>query len=1251
MPSWNMDDFNLGGDTLGGQSVTTKLPKAKKATPEQEELARPRSPSERFRDAYIAAALHNPLGAEGAMRYLRVNRPKGMTDAQLNRIERRMADEFARKANADPARHGSGIAANYGSALRGGIDLLGGFLGGVDPTVALAPGRTAAARIAAQMGINAGEDALSQGIEMHRGVRDEYDPYETLTNAAAGVVTQGAGEAFRHTRLTRMVNEGSAHPDWKAVNDIIVRDLEGGGTLSRPKTSPKGAKGPQQVMPETARKPGFGINPWDGKSQEDLARVGREYSAAMMSKYNGDPAKVFAAYNAGPGKVDHLIKLHGDNWASFLPDETKVYLHKGLSNLRQGPEDLGESHIVRDEQPSVEEQARVNQRLHPSDELAANLPRLEDSIHYENDAPDVPKEGSSDLRAAVIDTDGNVHVGKPGDIHMNVVRDMIDKGIPEHKWGASGFVDKEGNFLTKGQAGEKYGVSDATLIPEAQDSGNVVDLQNVRENLSNQKTRNLLDEKIESATHHEDAVLHDESPMTLDTARENRVTAEKMHDMLPDDHPYKEKTAYLVDVWRNIEHTIHSRDGAARIGDDPIAENTKVYPATSDYIKGETRLKREVPKANNDVYGQVDDIHKTLHEYTDKEWNKLPKVWQEKLARDANEKVFNPEVPDHPERDTNPPAASSSFGTKRPEGINPRSSATPKAPEGHDDLKSVRTQKKLVLDKLGDILDKSTPIRREAEAAISKERSQRLAKVYAIREKAGGEAGFHKELAALKGAIDRPRINSIRDQFTPQEIDGLYDAINKSPALEGFETIRAKAALKKLLGANYGEVPTASEIALLAKAMPRQASVWKRLLENQEGSIDIPDGAIKSAIIDTLSITRTLKASFDVSAPGRQGVFLIGSKHWWKDQKGMFKALVSEKQFHEINEEIRNRPTYELMNKAGLEITKPAGAASILDREEAFVSKIAEKIPGVRQSERAYLAFLNKLRADVFDDFVKRGERLGIDFVQDPHYLKSAAKFVNAATGRGSVKWMGRNGELLGKALFSPKLMASRLQLLNPVFYAHLHPTVRLQAAKHGLIYAGAVMSILGLAAAAGASVEMDPRSSDFAKMKIGNTRIDFTGGFQPYVRFYAQMIMGQQKGQDGEVRNVGWTPAILRHYFPGVEQSAFKPTTRKDVFYRFLENKEAPNLSEITRLLQGSDGVGNPLTPTSEATNLFAPLIMADTYQAMKDLGPLGILTAIPNAFGAGVSTYTPKAKKPDQVEWDARDFGDGAWSMKDFQ
>ena len=115
----------------------------------------------------------------------------------------------------------------------------------------------------------------------------------------------------------------------------IVLGLEGGGTLANPKTSPKGAQGPMQVMPGTNSDPGFGVRPAQDNSEAERARVGRDYLAAMMRRYGGDPAKALAAYNAGPGAVDQRIKALGDNWLGDMPAETRKYVMGGLGKLGQ----------------------------------------------------------------------------------------------------------------------------------------------------------------------------------------------------------------------------------------------------------------------------------------------------------------------------------------------------------------------------------------------------------------------------------------------------------------------------------------------------------------------------------------------------------------------------------------------------------------------------------------------------------------------------------------------------------------------------------------------------------------------------------------------------------------------------------------------------------------------------------------------------------------------------------------------------
>lgn len=130
------------------------------------------------------------------------------------------------------------------------------------------------------------------------------------------VPPSGAGDPARMYSITAQTESGN-------------RDYAKGGGLI---TSPKGAQGRMQVMPGTQTDPGFGIRPAKDNSPDELARVGRDYLDAMMKRYGGDPAKAWAAYNAGPGAVDKALAGGGD-WLSKMPAETRAYVGKNVAAL------------------------------------------------------------------------------------------------------------------------------------------------------------------------------------------------------------------------------------------------------------------------------------------------------------------------------------------------------------------------------------------------------------------------------------------------------------------------------------------------------------------------------------------------------------------------------------------------------------------------------------------------------------------------------------------------------------------------------------------------------------------------------------------------------------------------------------------------------------------------------------------------------------------------------------------------------
>ena len=101
-----------------------------------------------------------------------------------------------------------------------------------------------------------------------------------------------------------------------------IEQVESGGR--RDAVSPKGARGRMQVMPATARQPGYRVKPARNETEEEYTRVGRDYAMALLNHYGGDLEATLVAYNYGPTKANKWI-ASGRN-KSDLPKETRDYI-------------------------------------------------------------------------------------------------------------------------------------------------------------------------------------------------------------------------------------------------------------------------------------------------------------------------------------------------------------------------------------------------------------------------------------------------------------------------------------------------------------------------------------------------------------------------------------------------------------------------------------------------------------------------------------------------------------------------------------------------------------------------------------------------------------------------------------------------------------------------------------------------------------------------------------------------------------
>jgi len=500
------------------------------------------------------------------------------------------------------------------------------------------------------------------------------------------------------------------------------------------------------------------------------------------------------------------------------------------------------------------------------------------------------------------------------------------------------------------------------------------------------------------------------------------------------------------------------------------------------------------------------------------------------------------------------------------------------------------------------------PVRAQQAAVTSAARSAQAGKIKAIGETNYGEQGFVKQLGALKGELPKAQFSGIRNQLTQPDIDSLFNTVERNQILRPFDKVSAKNGLAKLLGQEGVTVPTSSELNLLKQVFPEE--LVTTALKKLPLSTKVGQG-----LAEVLNIPRAIRASFDMSAPFRQGVFLL-AKHPIKSAKAfgsMFKYFFSQKSYEGLMDDIANRPTYGLMKQGRLSLTDMSH--SLTAREEAFMSDLAGKIPKIgpiiKASNRAYSGFLNKLRADVFDGLLIGAKKQGVQITDK--FITDLGGFISTATGRGGLGAAEKFAVALNTTLFSPRLMASRLSLMNPQYYAKLDPFVRKEALKSLFAFVGTGMTVLGLAKMGGAEIGVDPRSADFGKIKIRNTRYDIWGGFQQYIRAGAQLVTGEMVSSTTGVKtNVG---------------EGYKPITRLDLMQRFIEGKLAPVTAFVRDLLKGRSFIGKTLDPADELGNLFMPMVIQDIIDLAVEEGPSGILMSSPAIFGTGVQTYKPTA------------------------
>lgn len=504
------------------------------------------------------------------------------------------------------------------------------------------------------------------------------------------------------------------------------------------------------------------------------------------------------------------------------------------------------------------------------------------------------------------------------------------------------------------------------------------------------------------------------------------------------------------------------------------------------------------------------------------------------------------------------------------------------------------------------------------------------------------KAAMAKLTGKMPGAPVSPETAAVIKQLTESE-KVLFDIIDLIPEKLKYVKLNARIATQDMLLLNS---LAPYQIRLLEKVFG--PGLAKELLKQRGLSQQV-----REILVDLANMPRSFLASCDISGLLRQGAILFTRNpiEGLKAVGPSIKALLSDKNSMLMDDIIRGRPGMEKLMHPDLRIkldltTLPYKEAAMLTEfEEAFISRIANKIPFIRGSNRAYVTVLNDMRSTSALNVTKQWERSGLKFNPKIEYWKPGSleyglgdiselnQIVNWASGRGTLpKAFGlqQQGRLLSTIFFAPKLQLSRIQ-----FPAAILPMVtksklaRREAWRELLTFIGVGAGILTMAKASGAAeIELDPRSADFGKLKVGETRLDIWAGYVQYMRLAASLATAKSKAASGRVF----------------------PVNRMDTIMRFVQTKESPFMGFIGDLVRGETYLGEDMPPKDASSvlgqiyNRMMPLAIQDLIDGLQQDGPVGGLVASAGFFGVGVVTYIDEVKKERdraaqdeyQMDWD---------------
>lgn len=542
-----------------------------------------------------------------------------------------------------------------------------------------------------------------------------------------------------------------------------------------------------------------------------------------------------------------------------------------------------------------------------------------------------------------------------------------------------------------------------------------------------------------------------------------------------------------------------------------------------------------------------------------------------------------------------------------------------------------------------------------------------LAPDITARLKANVEAGLKPPVAAeafpganlpMRYPNDPPLSAALAVESTAPRTPGVLQSVSISPEDAAAAQAQRDALAARPVNHNAQDVVNAEALSASEPNLPRVGSTATAEERTTPGSIPEgwgngglpPNGTMPPAqppalppehasdfnlrheVLSALGIPQALKATADASAPGRQGIALA-FRHpieWVQSWKPMIQAWMSDEGMAAVNNNISSMmekygaitPHFNTVGGAGEATSRIPGFEA---QGDGYIAGAIRKIPGIQKSERAYATFLNYQRAKTFDTMASSLQRAG---GADPKSLRNLANIIDHATGWGAAPL---KGDIESRILFAQRFVTSRFQFLaDPIVEGLMKGDLNAaRAATENLVaFGGGMAGLLETGKQAGIwDVTMDPRSTDFGKIRIGSQRIDIGGGFLPLLRTAARMATSESRSVTGEVYHID----------------------PKNEALKFFTNKLAPIPADAYARWTGKTPTGDKppkLLSAAEARNLFMPLIadsMLEAYQTTgrwQDVARAGgaeLVGGNASTFGKGQTDQLDIARQTHGADYDS--------------